>query len=352
MRATAIETRHTAERHSEATETVQRYEPLRLALESALSRAGKLCGNVVQVDSPRILPRSSVYFLGDSADAGRCRWIVKASRSGTTQIDLVEARGALEQFSALERLDAYFQSLGQPFGVPTPVALFRSNDAFAYSYVPGVQLNRMLGARALVRPGRAIHAVSQAAALLAHLHRAAPSGTVTVDVRERANRILAFDAIGRMPASLRDRLERLAPHTLEAPLVRLHGDFAPVNVITDDTGRTITFDVDHNTCGVPEKDMARFLVMLQTDRLFIAAGGTPPVDRLRRRLERRFIAGYDGTRSPDVILDLEIIDQLLRRWATRRQLLIASDGNRIRRRTLDRSFAALLESYGRRLAQG
>jgi hypothetical protein len=325
-------------------------EEVRVALQSVLDGRGLLSGEAVLAAPTRVLTRSNVYFLGDSTAPGVCRWVVKESRGGAAQADLVESLTAFEQFSALQRLHDHFADAEEPFGVPRPIAVLPGLDAFAMSYIPGVQVSRLLRPRTVLRPERALDACSSSGALLSRLHQADRQEVVAVDTRRRADHILGLDAAGTLPGSLRHILEQLPGRTLRAPAVRLHGDFAPVNVIIGEDGGTFTFDIDHQIVDTPEHDIARFLVMLQTDRLFTMAVDAPAVERLRQRLERAFLDGYQAPRSADIVLHLEVVEQLLRRWTTRRQLLRATGTGRLKRGALDRRFATLLADYGLRLA--
>ena len=65
-------------------------EEVRVALQSVLDRRGLLRGEAVLAAPTRVLTRSNVYFLGDSTAPGVCRWVVKESRGGAAQADLVD----------------------------------------------------------------------------------------------------------------------------------------------------------------------------------------------------------------------------------------------------------------------
>jgi aminoglycoside phosphotransferase (APT) family kinase protein len=320
------------------------------ALQSALSASGELQGLVTPVAPSRTLARSTVYFAGDTAAPAKgCRWVVKQHRQNGGQIDLEEPLHAAEQFRSLATLHRHFRSVDEPLGVPRPVALFGDLDAFAMQHVAGVQVNRLLRPAAVINPAPAMEGARRSGLLLSRLHDAARSAATRIDTRAMADGILELAASASpdisLPTPVRRVLEALPSRVLDCPTVGLHGDFAPVNVIVDRSGGAYAIDVDHYRSGVPEQDIARYLTLLGTDRLFMVGCGAPGVEGLRRRLEQALLAAYDAPRSPAIVLDLEVTDQLLRRWMTRVR------GRRIglRRKAIDRRFRTLLEERGERI---
>jgi aminoglycoside phosphotransferase (APT) family kinase protein len=231
------------------------------------------------------------------------------------------------------------------------VALFRDLDAFAMQHVDGVQVNRLLRPGAVINSAAALEGADRSGRLLSRLHDARRSEPTTIDTRDTADAILELEKAApegvALPEAVRRALEGLPSSSLTCPTVGLHGDFAPVNVIVDDSGGAYAIDVDHDRSGEPEQDLARYLTLLSSDRLFIAGCGAPGVERLRRRLEDALLDAYDAPRSAEIVLDLEVVEQLLRRWMTRSGA--RSDG--LRRKMIDRRFRTLLAERGERIQQ-
>jgi aminoglycoside phosphotransferase (APT) family kinase protein len=325
------------------------------ALEDVLTTQGALAGEAVPVAPPRVLTRSTVLFVGDSGapEAGP-RWVVKQRRSGAVQEDLDEPADAASQFASLALLERHLNATDEPVGVPHPVAVFPELDAFAMEHVPGTQVNRLLGPGALLHGEDAVTAVTMSGRLLSRIHDLRRQRDRRVDLRADADRILRLLEHGtprpvRTPPRLRRLLASMPRRPVSCPTVRLHGDFAPVNVILQPRGRVSAIDVDGERWGVPEQDLARYLTLLSTDRLFTAGAGLRAPERLRERLESALFEGYDGPRSPEAVLELERIDQLVRRWKVRSRRPIDSRVAGLRRRLLDRRFESLLEESARRL---
>jgi aminoglycoside phosphotransferase (APT) family kinase protein len=155
----------------------------------------------------------------------------------------------------------------------------------------------------------------------------------------------------RLPREVSEALQELPRQTLDATTCRLHGDFAPVNILVDAQGHAVGIDVTLARAGYPEVDLARFLTMLDTERWFIATQSIPSARRLRHRAESTLLEAYYGREGWSPLLEVRLIDALARRWvrreATRQsnQPALAS----VRARMVDAHFQTLLVEVARRL---
>jgi aminoglycoside phosphotransferase (APT) family kinase protein len=327
------------------------------ALERALVPVGLLEGRPVLTGAPQLHARSTIYFVGDDARrrAG-CLFVVKMPNEQSTQEDLPDPLGARAQFASQTRLARHFDTVSPTLRVPEPVALLPEIEAFAMEYVGGRDITGWITWRALLQPDGLLDAVRLAARFLAHLHSIDETSLVTVDLRAVAHESVEFaeEVMGRVglafPLPVTRALLNLPARSMRTVIARLHGDFAPVNVIVDGEGRAAGIDAALDSAGFRELDLARFLAMFGTERRFLVAQRSGAAGRLRRTAEDSFLDTYYGGAAASPLLEICRIDALARRWVRRQATRLRGRPMLSRRRAsvVDAHFRALLlESAGR-----
>src|SRR5918911_1344158 len=127
-----------------------------------------------------------------------------------------------------------------------------------------------------------------------------------------------------LPAEAVEVFEALPDVEVRARSVRLHGDFAPVNMILGARNCVSGIDPSLSGVGIPEEDLARFLMMLATEqRLFLISPEVKRVRAMRRRAESVLLERYYGEAATSVLLELRLIQQLCRRWLRRHMARVA-----------------------------
>lgn len=257
--------------------------------------------------------RAVIYFLGRGT--GPPLYVAKAPTPG--------AKTARTEYCALRQCHAWWR-IEDRHRVAEPLALLPREDAFLTAYVAGPGLAQVLS-RPLWRPGRAIEAAAAAGDFLRRLHRHAGAGADRdVELAEFVDEVLAVEAGELRPAGLAlpegvmRRLDAAPQRRVPARRARLHGDFAPRNLVLCGPGEVGMFDPGLTEEGVVEDDIATFLSMVSSASVFAAAAAWPVAGQLRLDLEAAFLGGYgvDGI-SPSV-LGLKLIKKLMRRWVYRR----------------------------------
>ena len=261
--------------------------------------------------------RSTMYFVGDAAQPGATRWVVKQPRTATTQHDLASPLSAEEQHDALVALHDVFGGHDTRFSTPRPIALLAEAGAFAMEFVDGRSIPQLLNARAVLKPRPSIDAVRSAAALLRALHAMQPAPNALVDTERPTD-----DALGdgrhvlqRVGLPLRSSWFEAAPLPRRTQTsVLLHGDFAPENIVIA-SGATYCLDPALASRGPRELDVVRFLTMLCDARLFFNTLAAGPVGRLRRRIAAEFVESYYGSAGRPTSLQPLLVHALALRWA-------------------------------------
>jgi aminoglycoside phosphotransferase (APT) family kinase protein len=330
------------------------------SLEAAFDVAGRPRGRLFFSASTQFHARSTIYFVGDATQFDRgSQWVVKRPKEGAAQEDLENPLGAEQQFEALRLLAAHFEPLAPTLRVPAPVAFLPELGALAMEYASGTSLDRLIASRGIFLPNPLLEGIALAARLIRHVHALEPPHEELLRPRALADEILAlWDSTMQregllLPAEAVDVLEALPDVQVRARTVRLHGDFAPVNMILDAANCVTGIDASLSRVGIPEEDLARFLMMLATEqRLFLISPEVRPLQAMRRRAESALLESYYGEATTSVLLELRLIEQLCRRWLRRH---MARMGTRpslevVRRRAVDRYFAYLLRERCQALA--
>jgi aminoglycoside phosphotransferase (APT) family kinase protein len=329
------------------------------ALGDALRDAGDSPGRLFLVDAPRLHARSTIYLVG-AADAAGCarRWVVKRPVEGAGQEDLAHPMSAGQQFEVLRLLASHFRVTAPVLRVPRPVALLSSLGAFVMEFAEGAGVDSLARPGRLVEPTPLFEGIALSASFLRHLHAIEPPGETLIHPRGLALDVLTLaeetmrPAGLVLPAEVTEALEGLQATEVWVPTFRLHGDFAPVNMIVE-AGRYLTgIDVSLTDVGIPEDDLARFVMMLATERLFLAGSSVARTCALRRRAEGVLLEGYYGEDSTSMLLELRVIQQLCLRWLRRTTARVATRPllAGARKRLVDAYFVMLLRERARALA--
>ncbi len=307
---------------------------------------------------PQRHSRSMIYFIG----AGRFRsgwaeWIVKQPDELSTQEDLSSPASAESEFASLVRLAEHFSPLEPRLRVPRPVALLPEIGAFAMEAVHGRDIPALIGLGTPLNTHRLLLAVAQSAAFLKHLHNIDLPSEEVVDLRAKAEALLEYGELFRarhglpLPSELTETLRAIPARSVPARICRVHGDFAPVNILIDSQGNAVGIDSALDRVAFPEHDLARFLVMLGSERLFIAGQRVAFIRAVRRRAEATLLQTYYGEADPPLLLELELIDALCRRWIRRHVTRLENRPSLsgARRRLVDTHFRRLLDESAERI---
>jgi len=319
-----------------------------------LRARGLLQGAPVAMAPARVLPRSVIHFVGDTEVPHEgCKWVVKRGNPDAHQDDLDDPLDPAEEFDSLTRLHDHFRDVAALMSVPAPVGLLPDGQGFVERFVHGTQVNRLMHTAwpRKVEPLREV--IRSCGRFLRHLHAIdgyRPTSVVparlAAEIRDYAEGPVASAGL-RLPATTLGVLDRAPVEPVRGVTATLHGDFAPVNFIQRPTGRLVGIDLGLRAVALVERDLARFIVMMSTDRPFIVSPHLVPLERYRRSLGDALLEGYGPGLSSPVILQLALIDELLRRW-TRRHALCLGTGTRAAaaRYLLRKRFTALLTEVG------
>jgi aminoglycoside phosphotransferase (APT) family kinase protein len=315
-----------------------------------LAGKGLVRGDPVAMMPARVLPRSVVHFVGDSeAPHEGCKWVVKRSRPWVHQHDLDDPLDPAEEFASLVRVHRHFAGVAD-MSVPAPVGVLPDGQGFVEGFVRGTQVNRLLHKAWLRRPMVLPDVARSCGRFLHHLHEidghrdeAVVPAAVAAEIGEFVEGPLAEAGLA-VPMATRCALTAAREEPVPAVTATLHGDFAPVNFIVPPARGLVGFDLGLHSVSVVERDLARFIAMLSTDRPFLLSSHVAPLERLRRSMIAALLDGYDERRSHPAVLQLALVDELLRRWV-RRDALCQRGGGRDRaaRYMLRKRFTALLE---------
>lgn len=338
-------------------------KPAEAVLESlrrALDQTGAVRGELVLAGPVRRHFRSRIYFVrDDGAPAAGVQWVVKQPDVMSSQEDLPNPVEAEHEFLCLVRLSDHFSTVSPELRVPQPVALLPEVAAFAMEYARGRDVTRFISGRALVDPAPLLAATSVSARFLKHLHAIDEVDGLRVDLSARAEETLAFaENVMRplgldLPVEVSASLRALSSRPIMAARSRLHGDFAPVNVIVDERGFATGIDASLDRIGPPEEDLARFLAMFSTERRFLAAQSVDAVQRLRSRAEGALLDAYFGRVPNAALLEVHRIDALAARWVRRQAARMRGRAafSAVRARAVDSYFRKLLLDRARRLQE-
>jgi aminoglycoside phosphotransferase (APT) family kinase protein len=318
--------------------------------EDILARRGLLRGDAVAMMPARVLPRSVVHFIGDSEsrDEG-CQWVVKQSNPWVHQDDLDEPLDTAREFASLLRIHRHFTRLAG-LSVPAPVGILPDGQGFVESFVSGSQVNRLLRRSWLRRSEMLSDVLTCCGRFLRHLHEidglrdtVVVPAVLAAEIEDFVEGPLAAAGL-TVPAATRRALEDASTDPVSAVTATLHGDFAPVNFIVAPEGELVGIDLGHCSVSTVERDLARFIAMLSTDRPFLIGSHAVPLERYRRSMIAALMHGYGERRSNPVVLQLVLVDELARRWTRRHTLRQGGGGHdRAARYMLRKRFTALLE---------
>jgi aminoglycoside phosphotransferase (APT) family kinase protein len=327
-------------------------------LSAALHAAGQPHGRLVLTRRPQLHTRSTIYFVGDADQRDRgCRWVVKQPNTGARQEDLPHPLDARWQYTVLRTLEAHYEPVAPKLRVPRPVAFLEDSGALAMEYASGIEVDSLLRPRSIFSARALLESIALAGRFLRHLHAFEPPHHALVRPCALGEEMLALvDETMRPagflpPVELSTVLEQLPETAARATTVRLHGDFAPVNMIVEGGTAVTGLDISFSDVGFPEDDLARFLMMLATARLFVAGAGARSTLALRHRAQSALLRGYYGEARTSVLLEMRFIRQLCLRWLRRCMARIESKPHLadVRRRVVDRHFEALLRERSRLL---
>jgi aminoglycoside phosphotransferase (APT) family kinase protein len=138
-----------------------------------------------------------------------------------------------------------------------------------------------------------------------------------------------------------------------AARVLLHGDFVPANLILTGPDAVTMIDPSLTETGLPHDDLARFINVMTTDKLFVGGLVVPALRRLRRDLDRRFRDAYAADEPGDrIVLELRLMRQYVLRWHRRREFELPAMhpvSRWARSRVIDLHRRSLLGECGERL---
>jgi aminoglycoside phosphotransferase (APT) family kinase protein len=326
-------------------------EDILRSLGEALAALGSSHGTLALSCPPQFHARSTIYFVGDGDEPGRaCQWVVKCPHEGAAQDDLANPVGAAQQFEVLRVLTTHFATVAPKLRVPRPVAYLADVGALAMEYAHGTGLDRLVRPGGLFRPQRLLQGIALSGTFLRHLHALEPRRSVILSLHRLAEEVLTL-AEERMrpsgllvPAIVLDILRDVTKTEGAAVAVRLHGDFAPVNMLLDGRGSVTGLDVSLTDYGLPEDDLARFLMMLVTERLFLLSPDTARARALRDMAQATLLEAYAGDAQTSAFLELHFTRQLCLRWLRKHNARLARGPSLsgLRKRVVDRYFQLLL----------
>ena len=293
--------------------------------------------------------RSSMYFVG-TRDEQQPRWVVKEPHPEVTQLGLRPPVPAADQLVALQRLHGHLRD-DEAFHCPMPLGLLAGHSAFAMTFVRG---------RPVSQAARSAPLGSRGSDLMFGMHCAAMALQRVHGVDAVTERVLDIDEEQSLLESARTTLEGCAVHPddawfqprLAGPVrareLTLHGDWAPENVLVGPEGVHI-LDPELAVRGLPEQDLARFLVMLFDPPVFTVAGRLSSVRRGRRNAARTFLQSFGLSSDDAAVLRPVLVNAICARWAVREGYMRAESHRaggellRTRRALVRAHFASLLD---------
>jgi aminoglycoside phosphotransferase (APT) family kinase protein len=329
------------------------------AFDEALAALGISHGRLGLTRPPHFHARSTIFFVADGpTPRGGCRWVIKCPDETARQDDLPTPLTAEGQYRALQVLTAHFASVAPRLTVSRPVAYLPAVGGLATEYVRGTSVDELVRPGNILRLQALLDSVASSGRFLRHLHSLeAPRGTI-LNTRALADEVLELADARLAPAGLvlpapaLDALRDVPDVDASVGAVVLHGDFAPVNMLVDGAGSVTGLDVSMTEIGPAEDDLARFLMMLVTHRLFLASAGWTRLRALRTSVQGTLLEAYAGDAGTSVFLELRFIQQLCLRWLQRHNARVARDPyvSGFRARVVDRLFSLLLAERAEMLA--
>jgi aminoglycoside phosphotransferase (APT) family kinase protein len=266
------------------------------------------------------------------------------------------------EFEALRTVEARLTEAGDPgFQAVRPLGILPESDALVMEAFDGEPLHRFL----LRGPFRRIspQTLARAAGQWLRILHGTPPSTQGVRLGTREEVVDTFASFGSYLAakSVSPHLDEVVEVGIAAarqlpdplPIVMVHGDFAPRNILVDRSGRIAVIDLLLRWRASPFEDLAGFLVSLHMSRVNAATRGLlfgPTFERL----ETAFLTGYYGSEPvPRRAIRVYELLLVLDRWSARASRKRTRRGiQRIRERLIDSHFDARSRFLARRLRDG
>lgn len=328
-------------------------------LGDALAALGLSHGTLRLCSPPQYHARSTIYFVGDGCQAGHgCRWVVKCPDEAARQDDLATPATAEDQYEALRVLTAHFASVAPRLRVPRPVAYLPAAGGLAMEHVNGTGLDDLVRPRSFMRPQELLAGVALSGSFLRHLHALEARYSTVLNTRRLADDLMELAEATLAPAGLAlpavvlDELRAVPGTNVADGVVRLHGDFAPVNMLVGGVDSVVGIDASLTDVGPAEDDLARFLMMLMTDPLFLGSADSRRARLFRASVQNTLLEAYGSDGRTSALLELRLIRQLCLRWLQRHNARTARSPSLsgLRKRVVDRLFAVLLTERAEKLA--
>ena len=320
---------------------------VQLLTERASQYYPQLAGESIGVRVVRTSTRKfSIISELEISSKSFCQTLLVKIARNTTQFETASSRDPIQsyvipgpdpkgaEFAALTEVGRFFDGLGDSrfFSIPVVDSLFEGR-VLVLEKVAASSLNSLLrsGAFPVVLPGsrlRILGAVARAGAWLRCFHRI-PDGEM---VRDRGTSRIDFVNVSRMCGSylkqasrdggflkrvvepMVDAAYRFLPEQL--PSSTLHDDFAPRNILVDQSGRIGVIDTLLEWRGCIWEDLAQFVVSLHTNKLRTLSCGVLFSRRFLQEVEEVFINAYfDSENIPWAAIRLYQAQNTLIKWA-------------------------------------
>lgn len=267
--------------------------------------------------------RSTIHFVGvDRGRRPRPIIVVKCPSPEVERLGIRPPMTAQQQFTAVQRLHEFLAGTGSRFAAPRGVALLRECGALAMEFVEGHLVSDVVRPSAIWSRHELREAVRACGLALRQLHLIEQAEWVVVDLaeEERAAFRASREALRRVDTPV--RAEWFHPGAQPdggtlGRIVLLHGDWAPENVMIG-KDRVFCLDPELTDRGWPERDLARFLLMLLDRPLFVTTGALG-WSALRRDIVTSFLTAYCGDQPPSPLLRPLLVQEVAQRWAVRHQ---------------------------------
>lgn len=237
------------------------------------------------------------------------------------------------EYAGLRLLQATFSDGDARFGAVRPLAHLEAHNTILMGFLPGptirdliLRSSRLCPARYRPRDPTPDDLLPRVGGWLRKFHDGAPTGHYPARQATGRDVVAHFSAVeehlgrrlGRRFGDLAGAGSALAADVLPPgalPLKPGHGDFAPRNVVVEDSGRLVVIDPLIRWAVPAPEDLCRFLVGLRLLGLQVhtqgAAFGAGELDRW----EQLVISGYYGDRVPVATLRCHQLLILLDKWS-------------------------------------
>lgn len=292
------------------------------SLRAALSanRTGPPRGDLVVLRRDARRRRSTIYFVGVGDDTTPTM-VVKRPSPEVERLGIRPPMTAEEQYAAVQRLHEFLAASDTPFAAPRGVALLPECGALAMEFVQGLPVSDLVRPSAIMRWHVLREALRISGLALRQLHAIEPAGSVVLDLADVESWAFsaARAALRGVETPARDDWFRCLPADAGIPgkVVLLHGDWAPENVMLG-RDRVICLDPELTDRGLPEHDLARFVLMLLDRPLFVITGALGWSER-RRDLVDTFLTAYYRGQAVSPLLRPLLVREVAQRWAVRHQ---------------------------------